>query len=154
MGKPSWIALGYWEYERLSSSPRREDRLRAYADDHSAARAKRAVLELAQAGDRDVIPMLEQIASLASNDDALLYLGAGELEDLLHESDDETFVAAIEAVCGSRKLRVALRGVSTDELSQHRKAQIERVLEARRTDSRATGSTVSDERERSYRPEL
>jgi hypothetical protein len=119
----------------------RQDLIAAYFAHHAAARDKRSVLaeELFWAWEQVRERVAENPAEgwalthdlllAAPDDDALMYVAAGPLEDLLKRAGESVIDDVITAARRDAKVRRALRGVwGRSGMKPHVVAEIERIL--------------------------
>jgi hypothetical protein len=109
------VVAAYWRHHQLSISEDRTER----ADADEWFWAWEEVDEAALDASPGIVDFLVALAKAAPNDDALAYLGAGPLEDLIRRHGAE-FVDAIDrAAQTSESFQVALRcvwyGADTNE---------------------------------------
>jgi hypothetical protein len=105
------LVNGYWEYRRLVSSDDRTDRLAA----QDAFWAWDAVQDrMCTDSPAAAVGLLVDLADAAPDDEARLYLGAGSLEDLLHDRHPEVVDLVEEAARRIGSFRMALSGVWLD----------------------------------------
>jgi hypothetical protein len=104
--EPGVLVAAYWEHHRHASSTDRTERM-------SADRlnwARREVSERVRTQPMEAVALLVEIAEGAPGDEALAYLGAGPVEDLLRLHTDQVVVDQIEeAARRSANFRSALR---------------------------------------------
>lgn len=79
------LAANWWEHHRLSQGTRRERKALELGQPEGASRAEDTVLAVVVAGGTPAIEILMALAHAAPDDDALLSLGAGLIEDLVAE---------------------------------------------------------------------
>jgi hypothetical protein len=113
----------YWLHHRLFHSKDRGERLSA--DQYSWA--WETVWETMERGGPDAIRLLFELADAAPDEDAIAYLGAGPIEDLLHERRAEDLDLLDEAARKDRRIRLALQHVewphtmSAEEVARFRR---------------------------------
>jgi hypothetical protein len=106
------LAAAYWEHYRLSTSKDRAERLRS----SETFWAWEAVNDLVDERPQDVIPTLVALADAAPDDDALGYLGAGPVEDLINHHGSVVVIDRVEgAARRNQRFRTALTGAWYDE---------------------------------------
>lgn len=107
----SEVVERYWRFHALSTSSVRQDRL----DSKSDFDAWEHVEELAQSDPEECLAVICDLAEAASSDQALAYLGAGPLENLLHQHPD--YAEAVSDVARrAPSFRAALRCVADSAL--------------------------------------
>ena len=99
------LAAGYWEHYRRTTSIDRAERLTA--DDTQWAWA--AVDDLVRSHPEAVVEVLVTLADTAPDDEALAYLGAGPVEDLIRNASDVVVDRIEGAACRNENFRTAVR---------------------------------------------
>ena len=124
------LALGWWEYHRLSVGSREERRLLEVGGCPAAQAGYSGVGERMQAGGRSALDLVVALIEAAPADGDLGMVGAGPLEDLLHEHAN-SLVGDIESLARTHPgFRAALSSAYVPE--DHPSADVRRRL-ARRT---------------------
>lgn len=78
----------WWEHQRLSDGDRQERKALEQGESQAAVEAYQIVCDLVEAGDPSVIQLLADLVDAGPPDIAAAFVGAGPLEDLLHEHGD------------------------------------------------------------------
>lgn len=109
MSSADGIAAAYWAYYLLANSDNREDRLKAEKDRSPASEVDDRI----EFADADVVSLLVALADAAPSDEAVAFLGAGPLEDLIRERwADEVILDRLVGWAGRNgRFAQALRGV-------------------------------------------
>ncbi len=107
---------GYWEHYRLASSDARADRLQADEFFWAWETAQQLIVgrDAVSLEDGDRLALLTALAHRAPDEQALAYLGAGPIEDLLRR-DGPPIALIDEHAQRNEKFRVALRCAWFDE---------------------------------------
>jgi hypothetical protein len=117
------LAIAFWTFHTLSKSKDRSERLRA--DEHFRGWEK--VGEAMEKGGPDAMALLVALADAAPNDYEMGYLGAGPIEDLLHEHRSTDVDLLDELARRDGRIRRALRSaILPDTLSPEEKARLRR----------------------------
>jgi hypothetical protein len=104
---------GYWEYYRRSTSTHRAERMSV--DEYEWALDE--VDDRVRSEPSAAIALLVELAEGAPDDQALAYLGAGPVEDLLHEHHEDDVIGQVEvAARRSTGFRSALRCAQYDDV--------------------------------------
>lgn len=111
-GRVSDVVSAYWKHYELSTSADRDDRLRADEFYWAWEQIDARICDLAPA---DAIALLILLADAAPSDPALVYLGAGPIEDLLVTRAAEVVDAIDDAARANAKFRDALTAAWYDE---------------------------------------
>jgi Family of unknown function (DUF6869) len=104
------LIAGYWKYYALSTGDRRE-RLEADQWFWAWEEVERAV----RAPSANVFPVLIALVESAANDDALAYVGAGPLEDLINWHGAQFLDQIEESARRDRAFRTALATVRVSD---------------------------------------
>jgi hypothetical protein len=113
----------FWTFHTLAKSKERSERLRA--DEHRWA--YETVTEAMEKGGPDAIALLVALADAAPDPDEMGYLGAGPIEDLLHEHRSTDVDLLDELARKDARIRRALRtAILPDMLSSEQKARLTR----------------------------
>jgi hypothetical protein len=108
----SETATAYWEHLRLAGSKAREARLAARELNWACEDVTRSI---ARGGD-GALDVLRMLADTAASPAQLELLGAGPLEDLLHEQGEALLDSLDDLIRRTPRLRVALASVWWGEI--------------------------------------
>jgi hypothetical protein len=86
---------GWWQYQRLATGSRAQRKALSVGEPAEAVAGWEAVRDRVDAGGTDALRIVVELISTATDDTCLAAVGAGPLEDLLHEHGD-SLIDAIE----------------------------------------------------------
>ena len=101
----------WWEYHRLARGTREERKALESGKSADVVVAKERVDELVELGEPDVIDLLEALIDNNTTDATVAVVGAGPLEDLIHEHGDALVEPIVAKARQSRSFAQALSSV-------------------------------------------